>query len=88
MRSLQPILKYDKVDSDKAAGSGNEISGASNGANNAKNSTDLPWLSDPLFSQNDGNNSPLNTSPIIDTTVNKTFFIFRYNWLIVFPYKQ
>ena len=39
-------------------------------ANNAKNSTDLPWLSDPLFSQNDGNNSPLNTSPIIDTTLN------------------
>ena len=39
-------------------------------ANNAKNSTDLPWLSDALFSQNDGNNSPLNTSPIIDTTLN------------------
>ena len=39
-------------------------------ANNDKNSTDLPWLSDPLFSQNDGNNSPLNTSPIIDTTLN------------------
>ena len=37
MRSLQPILKYDKNEGDKGTGGGNEISGASNGANNAKN---------------------------------------------------
>lgn len=37
MRSLQPILKYDREDGNKGTGGGNEISGATNAANNAKN---------------------------------------------------